>query len=293
MINQPPAHSTDLIDWGFPLLDRIELSPDQIDRAVQLSQTVPNAIRQWQTYLNALALFGFQEWLDERAPDLEVVDTHCSLLQPAYANLIDAVCNLHVGPFILCLITAGTWMDAIATLPKAVIDLPPFVPHIYTLVRVLEEQMQVQIYGYLRHDQLVEHQQSSPLQATSNWTYTLPLNWFNLNSTELLLDLRCLQPAAILRPTTASPERTPIPQIQARFTNLLPQLRSATHSLSQLLTWEDGATILTDPELANWVYQIPVETRLIASLPNPHPAINVSLWLRDRSTPWPRNSPGC
>ena len=44
----------------------IELSPEQIDRAVELSDRIPNSERQWQTYLNALALFGFETWLQSR-----------------------------------------------------------------------------------------------------------------------------------------------------------------------------------------------------------------------------------
>ncbi|PSB23490.1 DUF1822 family protein [Stenomitos frigidus] len=286
MIN-PPTHSTDPLDWEFLVLDNTELTPEQVEQAVQISQTVHAPMKQWPVYLQALALIGFQEWLAERAPDLDVTDTHCSILQPQYANLIEAVCNLQVGAFSLCLMTIGSVTDALVSFPRAVMDVPQFAPHLYVLMQVLEEEMQVQVYGYLRSDQVAELQRSHALQASSNWTYTLPVSWFNPDETELLLDLRCLEPQALPR-LTASPALLPIAEVQKKLTNLLPQLQSPQCSLSQLLTWEEGATILTFPELADWLYRVQSgaavgrSASLAPKAEQTQPLINVGLWFHDR-----------
>jgi hypothetical protein len=54
----------------FLSLENITLSPEQIEWAIELSQSVPTESQQWQTYLNALALAGVEQWLQKRAPEL-------------------------------------------------------------------------------------------------------------------------------------------------------------------------------------------------------------------------------
>lgn len=261
MINQPPdwTEFNDLLDLEALTDAGIELSDQQIDRAVQLSQPIPHPAQQWQTYLHALALVGFEQWLEEWAPDLSVDESNCSIFQPPYANLIDAVCHLQVGRFDLCLITIPLERSSTIDLPKAILDLPQFVPDIYLLVEVQEEQMQMQLYGYLRHDQLMTSRQSSPLAADSGWMSAVPLHWFNADPTSLLIELRHLDPAALRSTTASSPRLHSQQSLQARLHSLLPQLRSPDYSLSQILTWEEGATLLSDSELVRWIYQVQQE----------------------------------
>lgn len=314
MINQPPSNQspdlpefTDLLD--IDLLDSesltdqaIELSNQQIDRAAQLSQPIPHPNRQWQTYLHGLAFVGFEQWLEEWASDLEVDESNCSLFQLPYANLIDAVCHLHVGQFDLCLIAAPAIMNPTIEIPKAIIDLPQFVPDVYVLVEVQEEQMQVQLYGYLRRDQLIERRQASPLEADSSWIYAIPLHWFNADPSDLLIELRHLDPESF-HSSTASWQLHAEQSLPTRLHSLLPQLRSPDCSLSQLLTWEEAATLLSNPEWVNWIYQVQktgegkeqealahhLNTKIQDSLIPPSTSgelslqsINVGHWLTDR-----------
>lgn len=254
MMNQPPEF-IDLLDSESLTDEGIELSDEQIKRAVQLSQPIPHPVQQWQTYLHGLALVGFEQWLDEWAADLTVNESNCSIFQPPYANLIDAVCHLRVGQFDLCLIATPLVINPVIDLPKAVIDLPQFVPQIYVLVEVQEEQMQVQLYGYLRRDQLIERSRSSPLKTDSGWTYPIPLSWFNSDPTALLIELRHLDPQFLATAESLQPPH-PAQSFQARLHALLPQLQSPDCSLSQLLTWEEGATLLSNPQWVNWLYQL-------------------------------------
>jgi hypothetical protein len=88
--------------------EAIDLSPESIDQALELSAQIPNEQRQWQTYLNVLALCGFEQWLESRASDLIINRAQCSVLQPPVANAIASVCNLNVNEFKLCLIASGS-----------------------------------------------------------------------------------------------------------------------------------------------------------------------------------------
>jgi hypothetical protein len=171
-----------LLDFDERLLDfevlptqRVDLSSEAIDQAVELSLQIPNEDRQWQTYLNVLALYGFEEWLETRATDLTINREHCSVLQPAMANAIEAVCNLTVNGFKVCLIATGSLTDEEVTLPRAVVDLPEFVAHFYVLVEVQEEQETAVVSGFLSYDQLVNRQATVNLQADEDWTYQLRL----------------------------------------------------------------------------------------------------------------------
>ncbi|MBE9182946.1 DUF1822 family protein [Oculatella sp. LEGE 06141] len=186
--------SSDLIDFleSEALTDeQIELSLDQMEQAAQLSQSGADASQQWQLYLHALALAGFKQWIEEWTAELEIDDSRCSIAQP---NQFIAVHHLFVAKFNLCLIAAPTLLNPTIHLPKAIVDLRRFTPHIYVLIEVQEEQMQVKVSGYLRRDRLFEQQQSYPLKTVPNEMYAVPLDWFNLDPTALLLELRCLKP---------------------------------------------------------------------------------------------------
>ncbi|MBD2464381.1 DUF1822 family protein [Oscillatoria sp. FACHB-1407] len=168
------------LDGEAIALDSISLSQAQIDQAVEQSQTVP-ADQQWQTYLDALALVGFEQWLSDRAPDLTL---------QASSNTVT------VGDFKLCLLTMGSLTDTVVTLPAGAIDSLETAAQLYVLLEVQEEQEQVLVKAILRSDQLRQHQESDGL-TLDNGTYALPVEWFATDANDLLLYLRCLEPTAL------------------------------------------------------------------------------------------------
>lgn len=278
--------------------ETVKLEPEQIDEAVQLFRQMPHQGRQWQTYINALALFGFQQWLKHRAPEIALNQEHCSVLHPALANLIervgaglgDAATNIagflqdqtlpymSVGKFKVCLIAVDSLWDEEITIPRAAIDLPEFTPHFYVLVEVEEELGQATIQSFLRYDQL-RNRFTGNQEVNPDWTYTLPLAQFERDPDRLLLYLDCLEPAAIPLPTVTPAHPAFISRMQAELTALLPQIQSAREFLWQVLTWEQAAILLQSPELLTWLYQ--------QIAPNPvspliQPAINVGLWLHNQ-----------
>ncbi|MCF2151302.1 DUF1822 family protein [Desmonostoc muscorum LEGE 12446] len=276
------------LDFEVLATETITLSSNQINQAVELSQQIPTTSRQWQTYINALALLAFEQWLEERAEYLTINREKCTVLQPPLANAIAAVANLQVGEFKLCLIPTGSLTDLEVTLPKVVVDLPEYVPHFYVLVEVLEEQESAVISGFISYQKLIENQVRANLQPESDWTYQIPLSWFEDEPNRLLLYLRCLKSEALTLPNVKGKSTQLLSTMEGELATLLPQLRSPQRELWEVLTWEQGSAVLTNPELLNWIYNLQQANK---STPKTNlkdllklltqPALNVGRWLWD------------
>ena len=291
MTNSPNRTAQMWLDFDVLPTEAIDLSPAVFAQALNWSDQIPDEERQWQTYLNGLALGGFEQWLSSRATDLTLNREECSLTQPSVANAIDAISNLKVGEFKLCLIAMGSLTDEEVTLPRAVVDLPEFVPHFYVVVEVQEEQGTAQIQGFLSYEELVNRCHQAHLEAEEDWTYQLPLNWFDNNPDRLLLNLRCLEPRAIRLPESVPHRSMQLAHQRSQLEARLPELQSPDRQLWQVLTWEQGALVLTNPELVNWVYQVQQgseQTTGFAAVRNhladtlqmlTQPAVNAGRWL--------------
>ena len=294
MRNFPNSNTQMLLDFQALPTEAVDLSLEMIDQALELSGQIPNEQLQWQTYLNVLALCGFEEWLGTRATNLTLEREDCSVNEPATANAIAAVSNLKVNEFKLCLIATGSLTDEEVTLPRAVVDLPEFVAHFYVLVEVQEEQDTAVVYGFLSYDELVNRLRRVNLEAEEDWTYQLPLSWFESNPNHLLLNLRCLEPTAMPLPMSLPDRQMALSRMRSELEALLPQLQSPARQLWQVLTWEQGAAVLTSPELLNWLYQLQsqrVEPQSIVSVQNhladilqllTQPALNAGRWLSNQ-----------
>lgn len=233
------------LDWEPLSETSIELSAEQIDRAIQLAQPISDPDQQWQTYLHLLALLGFEQWLNERSPDLMLNSANCALLQPQTTALLGSVCNLEIGEFSVGLIATGSLADRVVNVPRAMIDLPAYAAQFYVLVEVLEEQEQVHIQGYGRADQLQAYRQTATFDAQRDHTYSLPVDWFSLSADNLLLNLRCLEPTVIPLLTTTQPavsDSVAVEQVRQKLTQ-----RSLNQPLNQSLTWEEIVTVLAHP----------------------------------------------
>ncbi len=234
----------------------IPLEPDDFQWAVQRSDLVLGERCQWQTYLNGLALMGFTTWLQERSPNTWVQSDACSLWQPETAAVVAAVYNLQIGEFSLCLLAMEQAWDEQVKVPRAVLDLPEFAAHFYVAIEVQEDQEQVVIQGIARYDQLDAQRRSHPLTAHADWSYSLPLDWFDPEPNHLLLYLRVLNPAAISLPLITS---TPSSNLPALEPDTLPQLfttlKTSDCDLWRYLSWEQGKAMLLNPELLQLYHQ--------------------------------------
>jgi len=229
----------------------ISLEPAKIEQAMVNSRAITNPEQQWQTYLNSLALFGVEQWLQQRAGELSLNQEQASILQQSYASVIPAVCNVLVNDFKLCLIATANQPDEEVAIPRAAIELPEFIPHFYVVVAIYEEQAQVMIHSLLRYDQLAAR--LGTIQPDADWTYPIPLDWFDPNPDRLLLYLRCADPAAIALPAPMPDRTSALTTLQTQLLHLLPQLQGRDRPWWEILTWEQAKAILTTPPLLNWI----------------------------------------
>lgn len=249
------ASFTDSLDYDVLPLSAIALSAEQLETAAQQSEAISHLDQRWSVYLHQLALAGLTQWLEERAADLPL--PHAPTWNAAFANVVDAITGIEVNGVRLCLITNGQIADEVVTLPRAVVDLPNLMPHVYLLVEVLEEQEHVRVAGYLLRSQLLQQQET--LSAQPDWNYQLPLAWFDDDVDQLLLQLRLGQlanlPAAAM-PTPAAV--TPTDQVAVR--QHLQQLATdwQTHTVQpwERLSWSEGQILLQSPELLQLLYQL-------------------------------------
>ncbi len=287
-----PCSSIDFNDLRLVTPELIELEPECFERAAQLSDRVIGESYQWQTYLNALGLQGFVQWLGDQDSSIVIDQSHCSIFQPQYANAIEAVCNLRIGEFTLCLMAVENVLDEIITIPRAAIDLPDFAAHFYVVVEVQEEQGQVMIRGYSRYDQLVSYRQLVNLSADNRWNYSFPLFLFDTDLNHLLLNLHFLTAATMPLPVAIAQVTPPASPVISRseLNTVLSHLHTPEPRLWQILSWEKGAALLQNPELLNALYQWQQSPEKPASLHiritevftlATQQAINTAQWLRD------------
>ncbi|EKV00022.1 Protein of unknown function (DUF1822) [Leptolyngbya sp. PCC 7375] len=249
-----PCSSIDFNDLRLVAPEVIDLEPDYFNRAVHVSDQVLGESCQWQTYLNALGLQGFIQWIAEQESSIVVNQENCSLLQPEYAGAIAAVCNLRIGGFKLCLLAAENLLNETISIPAAAIDLPEFSAHFYIVTEVQEEQKQVVVRGYGRYDQLVSYRHLINLSADKRWNYTFPLFLFDTEPNHLLFNVRLLDPTAMT--LSGVHPKSPLPTItQIDLNTILSQPHSSQQCLWQLLPWAKGASLLQRPELLRMLHQ--------------------------------------
>jgi len=292
-MNKLSTENFQILEFDVLPTAAITLTGEQIAQAIEISIKVKDQSRQWQIYLHILALLAFQAWLGEREDSLTVNQEKCTSFQPLLVQEIAAVANLQVGKFKLCLLTTDSLSDDQIVVPRAVIELPEYIPHFYVLIEILEEQETAIISGFLSYEQLIKNQIKANLQPEEDWTYLVPINWFENQPDRLLLYLRCLEPNAITLPSINS-QRNQIPaRIQTELLALLPKLQSPECELWQILTWEQGIAVLTNYELLNWINNLQQQVdsptdnysqqnslRDLLKLLT-QPAINVGRWLRN------------
>lgn len=192
-------------------LETIYLEPEQSEQAWEITEQVKAEKGKLQIYFQSLALVAFEEWLEKREPNLSIDRRRCSIFHNKIPQVINAVCNLQVGQFKVCLIPTISFSDEQVTVPKAAIAVPEFAAHFYVVIGVEDELDIAAIRGVARYDELVRLTSNIPVQSDDN--YELPLANFHQTPDELLLELQCLSPTHI-----------PLPEVLANRSDYLKDL---------------------------------------------------------------------
>jgi hypothetical protein len=150
-------------------VETLTLEAEQIDLALQFSQQA-HPDQKWSVYLQKLAQFGFEKWLQKREPRLQI---HPPISSPG----LETICQLQVGEFKVCIIPVNGFSEVEIMIPRAIVELPEFAAHFYVPIGVAEDVDLTAVLGFIPYNQLVNYQ--SQLQPLIDWTYAIPREWFN------------------------------------------------------------------------------------------------------------------
>jgi hypothetical protein len=173
------------------------LEPNQFEQARRLTSPSVSELGQWQMYLNALALLGFEQWLHKHASTHSVDRTQC-------LNDVGAIYNLKIDKFKLTLIAKEHVLDELAEIPRTALSQPERAAHFYVLLEISEEQEQMTIRGFLRYDRLMHHLSQTNQQGLQDGYYQIPLSVFDPDPNHLLYYCDFLDPAAIPLPAIST-----------------------------------------------------------------------------------------
>ena len=183
----------------------INLESEEFTRALKISQKVTDERGKWQTYLNALALLGFVEWLQEQIPNTKINTEQSSIFQSVPKTITNTVHNLQVGAFKLCLIVVSNLQNESITLASNAIKTIELASHFYVLIQVLEEEAELIVHGFIRHDEIMKYHKSfdKSMEEHCNTDFNISVSYFDPEVNNLLLCTRFLKADAI--PLPANP----------------------------------------------------------------------------------------
>lgn len=183
------------------LPETLWLEPEYFEQAREISHSLNDESQQWQAYLNTLGMLALSAWLKEQLPKQPIQQIF---------NKIEDTSYLRVGEFILCLIATEHVLDEIVRIPIA-INQPELAAHFYIWLEVLEDQEQVIVRGFLRHDELTHS--NRVVASPSDQSDLFPLAALDTEINHLVLYVQHSEPGTIPLPTAATqPVATALPQ---------------------------------------------------------------------------------
>lgn len=229
------SSSVNLTDARLLLPEVIWLEPEYFELAKEMSDRVKSESRQWQTYLSALAVQSFEQWLSDRLPNQTVARAE-----------IGTVSYLKIGEFKLCIIAVEHCLDEVVSVPQEAITSGTQASDFYAVLEVLEEEEQVIIRGFLHCDQINYYWSSIDLPALEDGCYQLPLSLFDAEPHHLLLYCRYLAPVAVNLPVVLAAAK-----VEADVSGYLNETRTKLTQWLQGIFDETWFSInaLSNPEL--------------------------------------------
>ena len=183
------SHAQFFNDFLPVATETIMLSNTSTQWAKRVCHQITDADEQWHSFLRALAIAGFDQWLIHG-------DTTLSIDYPQNSAPGRDV-NIQVGDFQLCILPMGTMKDDRVAIPATVMT-GENAAHLYVLVEVHEEVEQVRVLSGLRHDQLRQY-----LRHRGAKDYVVPTREFSVSPEKLLWYLNCLNPDVIMQTAVA------------------------------------------------------------------------------------------
>jgi hypothetical protein len=295
------------MNFDFTTQEIVELDSNDYQRAKENSDRIQGQDKQWDAYINTLALLGFEKWLHSRRPEVSVLTHDSTIWEPYFTQIMPSISQVNVEHLTLCLVGVEGIENNI-NIPIAMLDLPNWYSDFYVIIEVLEEQGNVIIQRFIRADKLTKYRDVSPLTSLPDWSYQVPISWFEVNVEHLLFSLPYLTTSAIAPsvPTAPQPSSSLLYQafeeLRSRLSapkdelwqQLLSQLSSPERDLWKYLSWEQGAKLLNSSSFLEKLYQWQTQSNQTQSSSDDslsirvremlsfliQPAINTAFWLR-------------
>ncbi|MEO1376426.1 MAG: DUF1822 family protein, partial [Cyanobacteria bacterium J06635_10] len=171
-------------DFRLFLPEVIWLEPENLLVAKRITSgaSSSNPRDSWQTYLNALGLLAFEQWLRNHLP---------SQLVTRNTTFIETGGNLNAGEFKCCTIATENLLDEMVSIPQNAIVKPEMIAHFYVVLEVSEEEQEVTIRGFLSYNQLIEMRNNLKLPMRDG-CFQIPLSLFDIEPNHLLFYNRYL-----------------------------------------------------------------------------------------------------
>lgn len=217
MINTLPG----LPDFAT-LTEVVSLPENAITWAMGMCQGITDSHEQWHSYLQALAVMGVKQWLEDGVTPYAI---QCNDEQRPNSTMILQVNDLRVG-----VVPIGSLPTDTVLLRQSTVE-GSLAMHLWILVEVYEELGQVRIVKALENQQVPP--QASAQNANSD--YVVPLTAFNLSPDRTLLYLSYW--AQPLEQTRQSVENAPAPSISTRVMNVGRWLQDQLDEVAQQFAW--------------------------------------------------------
>ena len=274
----------ELTDWRSLNETRTKLSTDDLKKAARNAESIYLPQQRWLVYLNSLAVLGFEKWLKERSPELNINVDDSSIWNSTYANLVPVGCNVQVDDFQVCIISEDD-LTPERSIPANIFDVPNLSAHFYVLVKVEEELQEVAVSGFINYKKFQEYQQTANLPIESDWTYSVPENWFDTDANNLILNFKCLASNAIQLPqlsvNTGQNNQVSTQALKEKISRLQPRLKQ--QASWQLLSVAEGQEILSNSELLSLIVSQKQPENLRVKIAPKKALINVGKWLQNQA----------
>lgn len=207
------SYSMDITNLRLLLPESFWLESDHYQLAKEMSDRFNDEKQQWQVYLNALAVLGFEDWLKERFP------THYPI-HHSFHEWVDAN-YLNISEFKVWVTATEHVLDEVVRVPRMVIEQPNLAAHFYVVLEIVEEQEKAIIRGFCQHNNLAEQISSTALSQVDDF-YLLPLSAFDAEINHLITYVQYLEPSAI--EVTANSTQTPEVTLESDFSSIRTRL---------------------------------------------------------------------
>lgn len=252
-------------DLRLTLPEVISLEFEDFEQATTLSHLVTTEEKQWQTYLNALALLGLDRWFTERLSSKTV--------RQNLDSSIEEIADFQLGEFTIGIISVEQVLDEIVSFPRDIFMQPELLADFYVVAEVMEEQEEMIFRGSISQQKLLNIIRDRNSFCPSYQDYFISLDQFDIEPNHLLFYCHFLQPELRTKPREVVPPIavSPIENIQNNCAKIYQWFQGVFES-----TWQP-LEALVSPELS-----LAFNTRCVSEEIQRGKLINLGMKLNNR-----------